>query len=105
MPAPKGHARYGGRQKGTPNKVTRDLFAKLEEKSFDPWAEMIEIARDMNHPDRTTAIKEMLQYIYPKRKAVEVSGSMDLRVQQELDALMGLSEEELKKLLVEALKK
>lgn len=53
MAAPKGHKRYGGRQKGTPNRVTveakaaiEDAFAHLQNKpntdsrrDFRSWAE------------------------------------------------------------------
>lgn len=38
---PKG-VRYGGRKKGTPNKITLDLIANLKAEGFDPAAKLIE---------------------------------------------------------------
>ena len=64
--------KFGGRQKGTPNKRTVELLSKLEELDYDPLEKLIIIAND----DKTsTELKtkinlELLSYIYPKRKAV-----------------------------------
>jgi hypothetical protein len=94
MAAPKGHARYGGRKAGTPNKRT-SVLEKCEELGLDPFKEMARIASDRADPNQPMMLKELAQYLEPKKKAMEVSGSIDMRVQQELEGLMGLTEEEL----------
>lgn len=94
----------GGRRPGSLNKRTT-VLEKCEAIGLDPFQALAEIANDKMHEHQFLALKELCQYVEPKRKAVEVSGGMDVRVQQELESLMGLSEEEIKKLLLEALKK
>ena len=66
----------GGRQKGTPNKRTVELAEKLAEMGFDPVATLVAIARD---PSATPELRahcaaDLLPYLYPRRKAVELSG-------------------------------
>ena len=64
----------GGRQRGTPNRRTVEIQRKLDEIGFDPLEGMCLIAMDVSHtPElRFAAMKELAQYCYPKRKAVEI---------------------------------
>lgn len=101
MAWPKGKPRptTSGRKAGTPNKKTL-LFAEVcEQEGMDFAAALVKIAKDPEHPNHWDAVKEGIQYVFPKRKAVEVSGNLDVRLQQELESLMKLSEEELRALL------
>ena len=70
--------RRGGRKKGTPNKKTSDLAEKLKALNCDPIEGMARIAHEAykakDHAIALSAYKELAQYIYPKRKAVEVTG-------------------------------
>lgn len=68
--------RYGGRAKGTPNKKTQTLQEMCAAHNYDPIQAMIDIARDENADPamRMMAHKEVAQYVYPKRKALEHSG-------------------------------
>ena len=49
MGAPTGHPRWGGRQKGTPNKRTQDVIGLLEALGCDPIEGMARIAMDENN--------------------------------------------------------
>lgn len=98
-----GHGKKGGRKLGTPNKRT-SVLEKCEAAGLDPFIEMAKIAGDVADLNRFQALRELAQYIEPKKKAVEVSGSLDMRVQQELEGLMGLTEEELVALIKKELK-
>lgn len=67
----------GGREAGTPNKRTADLMERLEGLGCDPLEGLARIADD---PSTDTALRarvyaDLLQYLYPKRKAVELSGA------------------------------
>jgi hypothetical protein len=73
MPFQPGRTKTGGRTEGTPNKATNDLLNKCQEAGIDPWKEILSIAADRGHPDRFNALKEILPYLYPKRKAIEVT--------------------------------
>lgn len=94
----KGREKTGGRQKGTPNKRT-DVLAICEAKGLDVFASMVEIAK--SEPDvgiRFSVLKELAQYIAPKRRQVEVEtgeGGLDLNVHVD---------ESLKQDLIEAIK-
>lgn len=77
---PLGLPKSGGRAKGVPNKKTL-YFLSVQEtcelKGFSPIDVLIELC---THPDpsiKIQAAKEVCQYIYPKKKALEVSASLD----------------------------
>lgn len=86
----------GGRQKGTPNKKTQDITMRLERLGFDPVKNMIEIGRQaMAEGDLKLAMdanKELLQYIAPKRKAVEVTGEDGGPIQTQPIGIVGASD-------------
>lgn len=89
----KNKPKTGGRKKGTPNKRTFDLMETLRRLDCDPIESLARIAngeplRCLVHLDkengqfvsdeieptfeqRLTAMKELAQYVYPKRKAIE----------------------------------
>ena len=72
---PLGGPKTGGRKKGTPNKATLTIAEKLEALGCDPIEGMARIAMDeKNSPEtRGRYYSELAQYLYPKRKAVDVS--------------------------------
>lgn len=98
MGPPKG-VRVAGRQKGTPNKKTQDLLDKANELGVDPFEVVLFYAKrdwkalgfssetitrcakggETFEEDRITAKMQLdaatdaCQYLYPKRKAVELS--------------------------------
>lgn len=78
MPFEPGKTKTGGRQKGTPNKITQDIALRCEEMGCDPIKILMEFA--LHHPEDSTrfdAAKELCQYLYPKRKAMELSNADD----------------------------
>jgi hypothetical protein len=82
----KGHPKLGGRKKGTRNKSS--IMEKFEDINFDVIAAIIEsIAAQPEYMRADTLIK-MLEFVYPKKK------SMDLNM---------VSDEELKQILVKKL--
>lgn len=94
---PKG-VRLGGRQKGTPNKTTEHIFDVCERMKFDPIINLVHIATNnwealgytsehierlgfggqvayedrISIKDRSNASEKLVDYMYPKRKAIEV---------------------------------
>jgi len=66
----------GGRAPGTPNKRTVELVERLAELECDPVEGLVAIAAD---PDTDVALRarvyaDLLPYLYPKRKAMELAG-------------------------------
>ena len=70
----KGH-KTGGRTAGTPNRKTQEISALLESLGCNPIDGMAKIAMDEKHsPElRGRMYAELAQYVYPKRKAVELA--------------------------------
>jgi hypothetical protein len=64
----------GGRTKGTPNRKSVEVMDKLEALGCDPIEGMARLAMDTsNSPElRGKMLSELAQYLYPKRKALEV---------------------------------
>lgn len=71
----------GGRSRGTPNKKTIELSEKIRKfckergyQEYDPVLQMVDVAHD-DKADigiKLQAAKEVAQYLYPKRKAMEI---------------------------------
>ncbi len=63
--------RRGGRQKGTPNKRTLEFIEALGD--FDPVEALVNLYKTSKDEFvKLGALKEMLKYIYPQRKAVDI---------------------------------
>src|SRR2546422_170246 len=69
-----GH-KTGGRRAGTPNKKTREVTELLRSLDCDPIEGMVRIAQEEKHsPElRGRIYSELAQYMYPKRRSVEMS--------------------------------
>lgn len=78
------------RPKGSPNKKSLLMKSTLEEYECDPVRGLLECIRELElitcyeAEDRIQLVKskaniyaELIQYIYPKRKAIEVSGQLE----------------------------
>jgi ketopantoate hydroxymethyltransferase len=83
---PKGSApgeRRGGRQKGTPNRITADIKALAQEYGADAIKTIVGIMRTSeNDTARLSAAKELIDRGYGKAsQAVEVNGEVGLVVQ------------------------
>ncbi len=73
---PKGTPKTGGRAKGTPNKKSAEVRDLLLSLGCDPVTGMARIAMNTTNPPelRGRMYSELAQYMWPKRKAIEVSG-------------------------------
>lgn len=95
MAAPKGHPRYGGRKKGTPNKSSTANKERFKEVNLDPFEEMLALAQQAEDPNiRFGMMKELAQYCYPKLKSIEISGDIDVDLAQKASEYAKLSKEE-----------
>ncbi len=67
--------KFGGRQKGTPNKKTLEVQEQINALDYDPITTMVKISQqamaDENYALAGQMAKELAQYVYPKRKAIE----------------------------------
>jgi hypothetical protein len=76
MPFVEGHPKLAnsGRKKGTPNRLTGDIAARIEAIGCDPIEGMARLAMDENNtPElRGRMYAELAAYLYPKRKSIEL---------------------------------
>jgi hypothetical protein len=79
MSRPKGLPKTGGRTKGTPNKKSEALLRKLEKLGCDPIEGLakIALAPETKLDLKVRCYAELAQYVYPKRKAVDLGGQDD----------------------------
>lgn len=83
--AARGQPKTGGRKAGTPNRNTTDLMAKCEARGVDVFDLLLEyVTEPCDMHVRLSALKELAQYLYPKRKAIEHSGQVDTNPYAEL---------------------
>jgi hypothetical protein len=95
MAAPKGHPRYGGRSKGTPNKRTKEMLDAaraarekarrvLGNDAFDGDAHalLVLVYRDTSLPIelRLDAAKVAINYESPRLQAIQVEGHTEIEV-------------------------
>jgi len=88
-----------GAPKGYKKLKTKLVEAKLEELGYDPIMAMVELAKDKRTPIPVKAklASELAGFVYPKRKAVEYSGSDGGPIQHEVGMRPPLTREEWEK--------
>lgn len=101
MAYPKGAPKpaNSGRKKGVLNRKTEDLMAKCEARGIDVFDALLEYVVLPSSPEiRLSALKELCQYLYPKRKALEVSGELNNPyLEKPLEELKALVKKDLEK--------
>lgn len=74
MPFKPGHKKIGGRKPGTPNKASLPIEALCAFHNCNPIEILIKMANDSSDKVyQFQAAKELSGYLYPKRKALEVT--------------------------------
>lgn len=78
----------GGRRPGVPNKRTFELADKLSALGIDPVAQLAQIVSAPDTPPelRARVACELLAYVYPKRRALDIAA----RDRQEVNIRIGL---------------
>jgi hypothetical protein len=72
-PRPEG----AGRKKGTPNRKTQTLEQFFDDHGLFVPERIVLILPTLEGRDQAKVLLELMQYLYPKRKAIEHSGSID----------------------------
>ena len=75
----KGKTPGSGRRAGTPNRKTAEVAERLAALGCDPLTGLAAIAMDeANSPElRARVYSELAQYLFPKRRAIEVQAAGD----------------------------
>jgi type III secretory pathway component EscR len=72
MTRKKGTKKTGGREKGTPNKVTADLRSWIKELLENNTAQFEKDLKRLEPQQRTLLFEKLLQYAIPKKREEEV---------------------------------
>lgn len=64
----------GGRKKGTPTKVTQSLLDILNAREVSLPDILLDILPTLDARDQAKVILGLMDYVYPKRKAIEMTG-------------------------------
>lgn len=78
----KGFPKSGGRKKGTPNKASLPIEELCQTLNCAPAKVMIAFCKSKNPAVRFQAAKELMQYLHPKRKAIEHSGEIKNQISE-----------------------
>jgi hypothetical protein len=82
----KGHAKAGGRKKGTPNKRSKtmeELQAMCEASGVEPFQVFLDLCKHRDPQIQISAAREAAKYVYTQRKASEISGPEGAAIQVE----------------------
>jgi hypothetical protein len=83
-----GLPKTGGRLAGTPNKKTLMLQEVLESKGVNPAERLCELLPRLQPKEQSQVLLELLGYLYPRRKAVEISQPNDEPLFTSITAMM-----------------
>lgn len=92
-----------GRQKGTPNKKTLILTEILDSLDCDVTQRLTELLPQLQPEKQADVLLELMSYIFPKRKALELTGADGGAIQ--ISALTQLTPEERNKRINQLLEK
>lgn len=101
MGLPAGKPKTGGRQKGTPNKrIAFSVHERLKEGGIDLIKDILKDIEEMKNPvDRCKCRLQLLEYCDAKRKAIEMTG--DINLDPEREKIRNMPTAELVKLVKE----
>ena len=75
--ATKDGKKTGGRKKGVPNKMTRDLISFLRDRNFNPAEKIVDSLEGedskLSEKDRCEIALKLMEFVYPKRKTLDAS--------------------------------
>ena len=72
-----GLGRLGGRQKGTPNKKSQIFESLLAVDDINLPSEILKCCENLKPLDKANIYLKLMEYIYPKRKAITIEDSED----------------------------
>lgn len=83
-----GRGRMGGRQKGTPNKVTSTVKEWLTQLIDKNRRQMERDIKDLEPKDRLQILERLMQYVVPKQQAVQAEIDFNKLSDEQLDTLV-----------------
>ncbi|MBP3253279.1 MAG: hypothetical protein J6M30_02080 [Bacteroidales bacterium] len=94
----------GGRKKGTPNKVTKDIKSWIEKIINDNFQQIQADLSAMKPDERFKAIVSLLPYVIPKQQSVSIEAQIEAEMKAINKALETADDEVLSKIADKMLK-
>lgn len=96
----KGHPKWGGRKKGTPNKIVSSqiLCEKLKAVGLEPISGLAALMPELSPYEQAQVLLGIMPYLFPKKKALEVS-DQDRELLEQLEVLKQIPKEQLLQLV------
>lgn len=94
MPKPEKGVRYGGRQKGTPNKATASIREAVDNVlgGYMNNGQMLEDFKVLDSKERLEIAIKLMQFVAPKMKSVDVAVSSDQQLENVAQRLARLGD-------------
>ncbi len=94
MPKPEKGVRYGGRQKGTPNKATASIREAVDNVlgGYMNSGLMLEDFKVLDSKERLEIAIKLMQFVAPKMKSVDVAVSSDQQLENVAQRLARLGD-------------
>lgn len=73
-----------GRKKGKLNRKTDALFDLCDEMGINPFEALLRLSQNIDVEIQLGALKEICKYLYPQRKAIEHTGTIET-IQREFE--------------------
>lgn len=89
---PKGLPKYGGRKKGTPNQINKDLRERISMFLDDKFEDAVKAWEKLEDKDKVKAYTELVRFSVPTLQAVALEATMKKEDNVE-DDLRELAEE------------
>ena len=77
-----GLGKTGGREKGTPNKVTSDLRLWVNKIIADNQSQFVKDLKELEAKDRINVIEKLMQYVVPKQQSISVEAQIEAEYEQ-----------------------
>jgi hypothetical protein len=75
VPRQRGLKKTGGRRAGTPNRRSVMLHELLQSLDCDVPKRLVALLPELSPERQADVLLELMQYLYPKRKAIELTGA------------------------------
>jgi hypothetical protein len=96
MSRTKGTRKTGGREKGTPNKVTTDLRTWINELLNSNRGQIVKDIKRLEPQQRVMIFEKLLSYAVPKMQSVEAKIDLNRLTDEQLDMIINELTKDLK---------
>lgn len=85
---PKGQTKTGGRQAGTPNKVTKNLREWINQLVDDNRLQIERDLKELDPKDRLQILEKLMSYVLPKLQSIDQKIDFDQISDEQLDEII-----------------